>query len=187
MRRLAIVSVLSLAAASAFAQTKEPIASARHGLVPCRRARHRHHRPADQGGRVHARRRAGEGRPNGKYQVEQMYVQYFLPQNRKGRLPLLAVARRRAHRRHLRDQARRRRRAGSTISSARAGTPTSPTRSSAAAPAGPALSRASRWPAAGRSLGALSHRSGRLVERRQEPSARPIRARNSRSRPTSNS
>ena len=23
--------------------------------------------------------------PNGKYQVEQMYVQYFLPQNRKGR------------------------------------------------------------------------------------------------------
>src|SRR5712671_2814781 len=27
--------------------------------------------------------------PNGKYQVEQMYVQYFLPQNRRGRLPLL--------------------------------------------------------------------------------------------------
>jgi pimeloyl-ACP methyl ester carboxylesterase len=27
--------------------------------------------------------------PNGKYQVEQMYVQYFLPQVRKGRLPLL--------------------------------------------------------------------------------------------------
>jgi len=27
--------------------------------------------------------------PNGKYQVEQMYVQYFLPQNRKGKLPLL--------------------------------------------------------------------------------------------------
>jgi pimeloyl-ACP methyl ester carboxylesterase len=27
--------------------------------------------------------------PNGKYQVEQMYVQYFLPQNRKGRLPIL--------------------------------------------------------------------------------------------------
>src|SRR5918912_552970 len=27
--------------------------------------------------------------PNGAYQVEQMYVQYFLPQNRKGRLPLL--------------------------------------------------------------------------------------------------
>jgi hypothetical protein len=27
--------------------------------------------------------------PNGKYQVEQMYVQYFLVQNRKGRLPLL--------------------------------------------------------------------------------------------------
>lgn len=27
--------------------------------------------------------------PNGLYQVEQMYVQYFLPQNRKGKVPLL--------------------------------------------------------------------------------------------------
>ena len=27
--------------------------------------------------------------PNGTYQVEQMYVQYFLPQNRKGKYPLL--------------------------------------------------------------------------------------------------
>ena len=27
--------------------------------------------------------------PNGRYQVEQMYVQYFLPKNRKGRVPLL--------------------------------------------------------------------------------------------------
>ena len=27
--------------------------------------------------------------PNGKYQVEQMYVQYFLPQTRRGKLPLL--------------------------------------------------------------------------------------------------
>ena len=27
--------------------------------------------------------------PNGAYQVEQMYVQYFLPQNRKGKYPLL--------------------------------------------------------------------------------------------------
>src|SRR5690242_1777362 len=27
--------------------------------------------------------------PNGRYQVEQMWVQYFLPQNRKGKLPLL--------------------------------------------------------------------------------------------------
>ncbi|MCC6779039.1 MAG: esterase [Hyphomicrobiales bacterium] len=27
--------------------------------------------------------------PNGKYQVEQMYVQYHLPQSRKGRVPLL--------------------------------------------------------------------------------------------------
>jgi pimeloyl-ACP methyl ester carboxylesterase len=27
--------------------------------------------------------------PNGKYQIEQLYVQYFLPENRKGKLPLL--------------------------------------------------------------------------------------------------
>src|SRR5262245_65711796 len=27
--------------------------------------------------------------PNGQYMVEQMYVQYFLPRNRKGRWPLL--------------------------------------------------------------------------------------------------
>jgi pimeloyl-ACP methyl ester carboxylesterase len=27
--------------------------------------------------------------PNGAYQVEQMYVQYFLPQNRKGKMPLM--------------------------------------------------------------------------------------------------
>ena len=27
--------------------------------------------------------------PNGQFMVEQMYVQYFLPQNRKGKYPLL--------------------------------------------------------------------------------------------------
>ena len=47
--------------------------------------------------------------PNGNYQVEQMYVQYFLPQNQQGQVAAAAVARRRPHRRHLRDQARRRR------------------------------------------------------------------------------
>ncbi len=45
--------------------------------------------------------------PNGVYQVEQMYVQYFIPQNERGALPLLDVARRRLDRRHLRDDARR--------------------------------------------------------------------------------
>ena len=48
--------------------------------------------------------------PNGLYQVEQMYVQYFLPQNRKGKISAADVARRRTHRRHLRDDARRPRR-----------------------------------------------------------------------------
>jgi len=72
--------------------------------------------------------------PNGLYQVEQMYVQYFLPQNRKGKYPLLmwhgggltgatyeitpAAAK-----------------AGSICSFARVGTSTIPMRSSVAAPA----------------------------------------------------
>jgi hypothetical protein len=43
--------------------------------------------------------------PNGRFQVEQMYVQYFLPQNRKGKISFAAVARWRSHRRELRDHA----------------------------------------------------------------------------------
>src|SRR5262252_2476080 len=40
--------------------------------------------------------------PNGQYMVEQMYVQYFLPKKRKGKLPLLMW--------HGRARPRRRRR-----------------------------------------------------------------------------
>ena len=83
---------------------------ARHGFVPCRRARHRHHRSTDQGGRVHARRRAGQGRP--ERQVSgRADVRAVLPAaESQGQAAAAAVARRRAHRRDLRDQARRRRR-----------------------------------------------------------------------------
>ena len=105
--------------------------------------------------------------PNGKYQVEQMYVQYFLPQNTQGQAAAAAVARRRTDRRHLRDQAGRRRRLDATISSATAGTPTCPTRWSAAAPAGPDTFKGDAdLPAVRRSVGALPHRPDRLVERR---------------------
>ncbi len=48
--------------------------------------------------------------PNGEYQVEQMYVQYFLPQEPQGQAAAADVARRRPHRRHLRDHAGRPRR-----------------------------------------------------------------------------
>src|SRR5215208_2156621 len=81
MRRLVIVSALSFAAASAYAQSKEPIGLRDMGSFHV-------------GGRVIEI--AGQPikevvftpggvpakvDPNGKYQVEQMYVQYFLPQN----------------------------------------------------------------------------------------------------------
>ena len=81
--------------------------------------------------------------PNGAYQVEQMYAQYFLVQNRKGKLPLLMW-----HGGGLTGVTYETKPdgkpAGSTISCARAGTSTSPTRWSAAAPAGPTSSRAIR-------------------------------------------
>src|SRR4051794_28128806 len=73
--------------------------------------------------------------PNGVYQVEQMYAQYFLVQNRKGKLPLLLW-----HGGGLSGVTYETKPDGnpgcSTISCAPAGTPTSPTRWSAAAPAG---------------------------------------------------
>ena len=70
--------------------------------------------------------------PNGQFMVEQMYVQYFLPRQRKGKLPLLMW-----HGGGLTgvtyETTPDGREVGSTCSSARAGTSTSPTRSSAAA------------------------------------------------------
>jgi hypothetical protein len=89
MRRLGIVLAFSLAAGSAWAQGKEPIALRDMGSFHV-------------GGRVIEITGQpikaivftpggvpAKMDPNGKYQVEQMYVQYFLPQNRRGRLPLL--------------------------------------------------------------------------------------------------
>ena len=66
--------------------------------------------------------------PNGLYQVEQMYVQYFLPQNRKGKYPLLMW-----HGGGLTGATYETTPDGrSTCSSAKAGTSTTPTRSSVA-------------------------------------------------------
>ena len=89
MRRLVIVSALSLAAASAYAQSKEPIGLRDMGSfhvggrvieITGQPIKEVVFTPGGVPAKVD---------PNGKYQVEQMYVQYFLPQNRKGRLPLL--------------------------------------------------------------------------------------------------
>ena len=89
MRRASIILILGLAASSALAQSKEPILLREMGSFHI-------------GGRIievtgqpikevvfTAGGVPAKMDPNGKYQVEQMYVQYFLPQNRKGRLPLL--------------------------------------------------------------------------------------------------
>ena len=82
--------------------------AARHGLVPRRRPPDRDHRPAGEGGRVHAGRRAGQGRPE-RQVPGRADVRAVLPAaEQEGKAAAAAVARRRPVRRHLRDQARRR-------------------------------------------------------------------------------
>ena len=89
MRRSTILLAVGLTAGSAWAQTKAPIALRDMGSFHI-------------GGRIIEISGqptkevvftpggvAAKIDPNGKYQVEQMYVQYFLPQTRKGKVPLL--------------------------------------------------------------------------------------------------
>ena len=89
MRRSMIVLAAALAAGAAWAQTKEPVALRDIGSF------HIGGRIIDISGQPIKEVVFTPGGvpakmdPNGKYQVEQMYVQYFLPQNRKGKLPLL--------------------------------------------------------------------------------------------------
>src|SRR5262245_33445543 len=89
MRRLGFALAFGLAAASAAAQTKEPIALRDMGSF------HVGGRVVEITGQPIKEVVFTPGGvpakmdPNGKYQVEQMYVQYFLPQNRKGKVPLL--------------------------------------------------------------------------------------------------
>src|SRR4051812_23003443 len=89
MLRLVLVLALSLAAGSALAQAKDPIVLRDMGSFHVGgRLIEITGQPVKEvvftPGGVPAKMD-----PNGKYQVEQMYVQYFLPQDRKGRLPLL--------------------------------------------------------------------------------------------------
>jgi hypothetical protein len=89
MRRSIMVLALSLAAGSACAQSKEPILLREMGSF------HIGGRVIEITGQPIKEVMFTPGGvpakmdPNGKYQVEQMYVQYFLPQNRRGKLPLL--------------------------------------------------------------------------------------------------
>jgi pimeloyl-ACP methyl ester carboxylesterase len=89
MRRASIVLVLGLAAGSASAQSKDPILLREMGSFHIGgRVIEITGQPIKEvvftPGGVPAKMD-----PNGKYQVEQMYVQYFLPQTRKGKVPLL--------------------------------------------------------------------------------------------------
>jgi pimeloyl-ACP methyl ester carboxylesterase len=89
MRRSIMVLALGLAAGSACAQSKEPILLREMGSFHIGgRVIEITGQPIKEvvftPGGVPAKMD-----PNGKYQVEQMYVQYFLPQNRRGKLPLL--------------------------------------------------------------------------------------------------
>jgi pimeloyl-ACP methyl ester carboxylesterase len=89
MRRLVRCSVLGLIAVSTAAQAKDPIELRDMGSL------HMGGRLIEISGQPIKEVVFTPGGvpakmdPNGKYQVEQMYVQYFLPRNRKGKLPLL--------------------------------------------------------------------------------------------------
>ena len=141
MRRLGIALAVSLATGSAWSQTKEPIllrdmgsfhVGGRYLEVKGQPIKEIVFTPGGVPAKFD---------PNGTYQVEQMYVQYFLVQNRKGKLPLLMW-----HGGGLTgvtyETKRTAARAGATSSSARVGTSTSRTPWSVAVPAGPTPSRA---------------------------------------------
>jgi pimeloyl-ACP methyl ester carboxylesterase len=89
MLRLNIALAIALAASPALAQSKEPIAlrdmgsfhvGGRHIEIKGQPIKEVVFTPGGVPAKID---------PNGVYQVEQMYAQYFLVQNRKGKLPLL--------------------------------------------------------------------------------------------------
>jgi pimeloyl-ACP methyl ester carboxylesterase len=89
MHRVAFALAFCLAAGSAFAQSKEPVTLRDFGSfhiggrliqITGQPIKEVVFTPGGVPAKVD---------PNGTYQVEQMYVQYFMPQNRKGKLPLL--------------------------------------------------------------------------------------------------
>jgi pimeloyl-ACP methyl ester carboxylesterase len=89
MRRVVMTIVFGLAASAAGPQTLEPMTLRDMGSF------HIGGRLIEITGQPVKEVAASPGAvpfkldPNGAYQIEQMYVQYFLPQNRKGKLPLL--------------------------------------------------------------------------------------------------
>ena len=187
MRRLGIALALSLAAGSALAQTKEPIQLRDMGSfhvggrlieIKGQPIREVVFTPGGVPAKID---------PNGTYQVEQMYVQYFLPQSRKGKLPLLLW-----HGGGLTGvtyETKPDGGAGWVNFFIRKGWDVYLSDADGARPfrLDQHLPGRTAVPAARRSVGALPHRRRPAPGTPTRPSARPIRARNSRSRPTSNS
>ena len=92
MRRLLVTALFIGTASVALAQSKEPIAKEPIALRDIG-SFHLGGRYVDISGKPTREVSIGGAtqtlNPNGTYLVEQMYVQYLLPQNRKGKVPLL--------------------------------------------------------------------------------------------------
>src|SRR5215831_5676076 len=139
----------------------------RHGFVPRRRASPRDRRSADQGDRVHARRRAREDGPQ-RQVSSRADVRAVLPAAKpQGKAAAVAVARRRAHRRDLRDDAGWPRRLAQLFHSQGLGHLYLRRRGARPRRLDRYLQGRRAVLAAGRSMGALPHRPARVVERRQ--------------------
>ena len=151
---------------------------ARDGFVPHRRTGHRDYRTADQGGRVHARGRARQD--GSQRQVPgRADVRAVLPAAEpQGQAAAAVVARRRLDRRDLRDQARRRRWLAHLFHPQGLGHLHLRRRGARPRRLDQHLQRGAAVLAGRRSVGALSHRPARVMERRQsqtrELSRRPV-------------
>ena len=95
VRHVGLALAVCLAAGPAFAQTKEPIALRDMGSFHVGGASRRDHRPAGQGGGVHAGRRARQGRSE-RHLPGRADVRAVLPAAEpQGQAAAAAVARRR--------------------------------------------------------------------------------------------
>ena len=106
MSRIAIAAARPLLMSVDASQRRRADRVARHGLVPCRRTAGRDFRQADQGGDIHARRRACKGRSQRHLSGRADVRAVFSAGQREGRLSASDVARRRPDRRDVRDDAR---------------------------------------------------------------------------------
>ena len=106
--RMVLALMATLAASSALADGKEPIALRDMGSFHVGGRHDRGQGTADEGDRVHARRRARQGRPERRLSGRADVCAVLPGAEPQGQAAAADVARRRAVRRDLRDQAGRR-------------------------------------------------------------------------------